>query len=176
MTRNNFDKEKGFIKDLSAALNLSPLGSRVAIILYASYPRLAIRLGIFETPESLASGLDGLTRITGLRRMDRALEYASVSFDNNRPESVRKIVVLLTSGQQAGGGKPLADAVQPLKTIDAETYVVAIGSQVSESELRPVVTRKKDIIQVSSFDMLVSNVKPVADHITNGMFRLFHCF
>lgn len=172
MTADNFNNEKEFIKYLSAALNLAPQGSRVAIITYASYSRLAIRLGILQTPESLGSSLDGLTRIAGLRRMDRALEYASISFDNRSPE-VRKIVVLLTAGQQTRGGKPLGQAVQPLRTIGAETYVVAIGSQVSVPELISIVKRKEDIILVPRFDQLTSEVKSVADYIVNGTFLSF---
>lgn len=169
---DNFKKEKEFIKYLSAALNLAPQGSRVAIVAYASRPRIAFRLGILETPDSLGNSLDGLTPLLGLRRMDRALEYASVTFDDRSPE-VRKIVVLLTAGQGSRGGKPLAQAVQPLRTIGAETYVVAIGSQVSVPELTPVVKRKDDIILVPRFDQLTSKVNSVADHIVNGTFLPF---
>lgn len=172
VSADNFNKEKEFIKYLSAALNLGPKGSRVGIVTYASYSRL-IRLGILQTPESLGSSLDGLTRISGLRRMDRALEKASVAFDKNRPE-VKKIVVLLTAGRQSRGGKPLAQAVRPLKTIGAETFVVAIGSQINEPELTPIVKRKQDIILVPRFDQLTSQVNSVADYIINGMF--LHCY
>lgn len=171
VSTDNYHNEKEFIKSLSAVLNLAPQGSRVAIIPYASYSRLAFRLGILQTPESLGSSLDGLTSLQGPRRMDRALEYASVAFDNMHPE-VRKIVVLLTAGQQSRGGKPLGQAVQPLRTINAETYVVAIGSQVSVPELTSVVKRKGDIIRVPSFNQLTSKVNPVADYIINGMFLL----
>ena len=167
VSADNFNKEKEFIKYLSAALNLAPKGSRVGIVTYASYSRL-IRLGILQTPESLGNSLDGLTRIAGLRRMDRALEKASVSFDNNRP-GVKKIVVLLTAGQQSRGGKPLAQAVRPLRTIGAETFVVAIGSQISEPELTPIVRRKQDIFLVPRFDQLTSRVNSLADYIINGM-------
>ena len=167
VSKDNFNKEKEFTKDLSAALNLAPKGSRVGIVTYASYSRL-IRLGILQTPESLGNSLDGLTRISGMRRMDRALERASVAFDNNRPE-VKKIVVLLTAGRQSRGGKPLAQAVQPLRTIGAGTFVVAIGSQINEPELAPIVKRKQDIILVPRFNQLTSKVKSVAEYIINGM-------
>lgn len=172
VSADNFNKEKEFTKYLSAALNLAPKGSRVGIITYASYSRLAIRLGILQTPESLGNSLDGLTRISGLRRMDRALEYASVAFDNNRPE-VKKIVVLLTAGRQSRGGKPLSQAVRPLRTVGAETFIVAIGSQINEPELTSIVKRNQDIILVPRFDQLTSKVNSVADYIINGMF--LHC-
>lgn len=171
VTTNNFNKEKQFIKLLSAALNHSPQGSRVAIVLYSSYSRLAIRLGILQTPESLSSNLDGLTRLVGLRRMDGALEYASIALRNSQPD-VRKIVVLLTAGPQSRGGKPLDQAAQSLRTIGAETYVVAIGSQVNVPELNSVVKRKEDVFILSSFDRLISRVDRIADYITNGMLLL----
>lgn len=172
MSADNFNKEKDFIKYLSAALNLAPQGSRVGIVTYAFYPRLAFRLGILQTPDSLGNGLDGLTHLVGLRRMDRALEYASVAFDNRSPK-IRKIVVLLTAGRGTRGGKPLAQAVQPLRTIGAETYVVAIGSKVSVPELTPIVKKKEDIILAPRFDQLASKVNSLADHIVNGTFLPF---
>ena len=140
-------------------------------MLYAYNSRLAVRLGILQTPESLSSSLDGLTGLVGLRRMDTALEYASRAFDSSRPD-VRKIVVMLTSGPQSRGGNPLYQAVQPLRTIGAETYVVAIGSQVNVPELTSVVKRNEDAFTVPSFDGLISRVKPIADYIINGMFLL----
>ena len=170
VSADNFNKEKEFIKYLSAALNLAPKGSRVGIVTYASYSRL-IRLGILQTPESLGNVLDGLTRISGLRRMDRALEKASVAFDNNRPLA-KKIVVLITAGRQSRGGKPLAQAVRPLRTIGAETFVVAIGSDINEPELTPIVKRKQDITVVPRFDQLTSKVNSVADYIISGMFTI----
>lgn len=103
--------------------------------------------------------------------MDRALEMAAVAFDNNRPAE-KKIVVLLAAGRQSRGGKPLAQAVRPLRTIGAETFVVAIGSQINEPELTPVVKRKEDIILVPRFDQLTSRVNSVADYIVNGMFTI----
>ena len=168
MTLDEFDKEKEFIKQLSAALNHSPQGSRVAILLYASYSRIASRLGIIQTSELLASSLDGLTPLVGLRRMDRALEYASTAFDNKQPD-VRKVVVLLTAGPQSRGGKPLDQAVQPLRTIDAELYVVGIGSRVEAPEITSIVKRKQDVFIVPTFNGLISRVKPIADYIIHGM-------
>ena len=169
VTKDNFKKEKQFISRLSQALNLSPQNSRVAIVLYAYYPRLAIQLGLLQTPETLATVLEGLTRSVGLRRMDRALQRASIAFDKKRPD-VRKIVIMLTAGPQTGSGQPLIEAVKPLRTIGAETYVVAIGSQVNVPELRSVVNRNDDVFTVRSFDRLLSNVRVIAEYIINGMF------
>lgn len=144
-------------------------------MLYAYNSRLAVRLGILQTPELLSSSLEGLTGLVGLRRMDTALEYASRAFDSSRPD-VRKIVVMLTSGPQSRGGNSLYQAVQPLKTIGAETYVVAIGSQVNVPELTWVVKRSEDVFTVPSFDGLLSSVKPIADYIINGRFLLLSHF
>ena len=102
--------------------------------------------------------------------MDRALEKAAVAFNNRLVEN--KIVVLLTAGRESRGGKPLAQAVRPLRTIGAETFVVAIGSQINELELTPIVRRKEDIILVPRFDQLTSKVNSVADYIINGMFTI----
>lgn len=173
VTDNNFNVEKLFITRLSEVLNLSPRNSRVAVVLYALYPRLAVRLGILQTPESLSSILDGLTRIEGNRRMDNALEYASKLFDDSRP-GVRKIVVMLTAGPQSAGGKPLLKAVEPLGTIGARIYVIAVGNQVNVTELTSVVNRKEDIQRVRSFQRLISNVKPIGDYIMNGKFTFIY--
>lgn len=136
-------------------------------MLYALYPRIAVRLGILQSPETLSSILEGLTRIEGNRRMDNALELASKLFDDSRP-GVRKIVAMLTAGPQSAGGKPLMKAVEPLGTIGARTYVIAVGNQVNMTELASVVNRKEDILRLHSFQRLISNVKPIGDYIMNG--------
>ena len=99
--------------------------------------------------------------------MDKALEMASTVFDNSR-SGVRQIVVVLTAGPQYEGSKPLIRAVERLRAIDVEIYVIAIGTQVKKSEVTPVVNRKEDILEVASFELLSSNVKPIRDHIITG--------
>ena len=162
---DDFQTEKEFVKSLSTALNLSPEGSRVAILLYSTYTQIAVRLGILQTPETLGSSLDGLSRLAGIRRIDRALQAASGSFDNSKPGN-EKVVVLLAAGRQSGG-KTLKDSVQSLRTIGAKTYVIAIGSQVSLPELTPVVERHNDVIQVPAFDELVPRTDSIANQIAN---------
>ena len=161
-------KEKDFVAALAKSLNFGSGKTRVAVILYSDYARQAIRFGVVNNPETLQSILDGLQQLKGGRRVDRALTSATQMFKGSRP-SVRHILVLLTSGKDTSElSNPFEIAVQQLKTLNVERFVVAIGPGSRGKYLKPVVERDKDVIYTPTFDSLRSQILRIAEHISKG--------
>lgn len=168
VTPENYEKQKDFVASLAKQLNFGSGKTRVAVILYNDYARQAIRFGVINSPEVLRSFLDGLSLLRGGRRMDRALIGAAQALGGSR-ENVRKIVILLTAGQQTQASS-FDDAVKRLKAADAERFVIAIEPQASRGELRPVVEKNEDILSVNTFDGLKQEMVKIAEHISKGGF------
>lgn len=169
VSREEYGKEKDFVKSLGKALNLGPGKSRAAVYVYSSYARHEVRWDSSQTADSFGSAIDSLSYIGRSRRMDRALEGAAQVLREGRG-SVPKVVILVTAGKQIQepGTKLLATAAQPLQVLGASTYVVAIGSRTDVAELKPAVKRPGDVLIVRSFDELRPQTLPIAEHIVKG--------
>ena len=158
VTGEIYKKEKDFIKSLASQFNLSPSGPRGSTVMYADNP---YPIASF-VEQNFNSRVDSAPLLNKPRRMDKALRQAAQLLSSSKG---RKIVVLLTAGRQAQGAKPLNEAIEPLRKIDAQTFVVAIGRDADVRELSPVVDRSKDIFQVSSPDTLPSRSAAIAKEI-----------
>lgn len=119
--------------------------------------------------------VDRATPVGGPRRMDKALETASLLLTGSRPH-VPKIAFLLTAGRQASASsiKDLQLASQVLRNMGTKTYVIAIGNQVEDQELSTVSENLKDIFKVLSFGGLHSYVMPLVKAI-NKDYGKFLC-
>lgn len=166
--RNNFDKEKAFIKLLARSLNVSPGKSRAALITYSTNSFTVIPLGGYSTVQDFERTLDAIAFYGGERRMDRALEEAVGLFKKARPDVDRK-VILLTAGRQTPGDdeKPLDKVKKRLLDVGALPFIVAIGTDHDIPTLTTAVEDPKDIFKVPSFDDLLSQVSSTATGVAN---------
>lgn len=161
----NFGKLKDFVNNVARSLNLAPGRSRVAVILYSNYARLAVGFSGHSTMRTFKDDVDKLSLVGGSRRIDRALD-AAVTLLENVPSNRPKVVIVLIAGQQDSGfGNTLASAGSPLHTMRAQTYVVTIGPEPDVVELRPVYRFDSNLFVVSSFALLEPRTRPVAKHI-----------
>ena len=166
--RENFDKEKEFVKLLARSLNVSPGKSRAALITYSTNPSAVIQLGDYSTVEDLERILDAIQFYGGDRRMDRALEEAVGLFKKARPGVDRK-VILLTTGRQTPGGdeEPIEKVKKMLLGVGALPFIVAIGTDHDIPALTKAVEDPKDMFKVQSFDVLLSQASSVAAAVAN---------
>ena len=150
--------EKSFVKSLARLFGVSPRGPRGSAVMYGSNTYTLSRLSEpeFERRVDRAS-LRGTTR-----RMDVALERAAQILSNSVG---RKVVVLLTAGKQGSTGKPLEDAILPLRDLGAHTYVVAIGRKPSAQEIAKIIRGPQEKFQVDSYGRLQLNSQRIATSI-----------
>lgn len=176
VSRENYNKEKGFIKSLAKTLNLSSGKTRASVIVYSGVASLEIRFNAYSNSTTFNKAVDDLPYLGSLRRMDLGLREGAVAMKDARPD-VPKVVVLLTTGRQSQSSNLLPQAVKPLNDLGANIYVIAIGSQPSDRELRLVVQEPGDVLKVSRFDDLTPQTRPIARHIVNttGKKTIFTC-
>ena len=81
--------------------------------------------------------------------------------------------MLLTTGRQAQESDvtPFDVGIQPLLDMGTHTYVIAIGSDPSVRELRPLVANPDDLFQIL-FNILQSQVSRVVKYIRTGILSL----
>lgn len=177
VSRENYNKEKGFIKSLAKTLNLAPGKTRGSVVIYSGVASLEIRFNAYSNSTAFDEAVDDLPYLGSLRRMDLGLREGADAMKDARPD-VPKVVVLLTAGRQSLSSNLLPQSVKPLQDLGANIYVVAIGSQPDDQELRPVVKEPGDVLKVSTFDDLTPQTRPIAKHIVNetGKKTSFTCF
>lgn len=166
--RENFDKEKEFVKYLARSLSVSPGKSRAALITYSTNPSTVIQLGDYSTVQDLERLLDDIQFYGGDRRMDRALKEAVGLFKKARPDVDRK-VILLTAGRQTPGDdeEPLDKVKKILLDVGALPFIVAIGTDHDIPTLTTAVEDTKDMFKVQSFDVLLSEVSSIASVVAS---------
>lgn len=166
VSRENFVKEKDFVKSMAKVLNVAPESSRAAVILIGTFPDTKVTFNEYRTLRDFNELVDKAQSFGGSRRIDRALEEASkVLVDRRR--GVPHVVVLVTGGKQSQSGNniPFENAVKPLDKIGAHTFVVAIGHDPDTL---------KNVLPVPSFNDLQSRVYKMARQIKTTSGKYFH--
>jgi Mg-chelatase subunit ChlD len=94
---------KHFISRMASLFNISPTGTRVAVILYSNQAKTEIDFGSYSNHASFRKAVLRLPHQKGLTRIDRALR---VAFDDlygptgSSRRGVQKIAVVITDGKQ----------------------------------------------------------------------------
>lgn len=166
VSQNNYRTEKDFVKALAKLLNVAPGKSRASLITYSNNPSVIFRLNGYRNSLDFEQQVDRAPLLGGSRRMDKALETAGTILNEAR-RSAPKIAVLLTTGRQTAerDTKLLDEAVKPLESVGAKTYVIAIGKKPDIRELSLAVKKIEDVIQVYSFRDLLAKTQPVTQNM-----------
>ena len=164
--QDTFNRQKGFIKSMVRSLNVSPGTSRAAAATYGDRPVEIALLSNFKDAKTFENSVDRAVYVAGRRRIDRALEFASILLNHARP-SVQRVVVLLTTGKQApdSTAPSLMDASQSLRDHGAYSYVVAVGNDPDQEELTPIIENPPDIFAVQSSEELTISSQFISGEI-----------
>ena len=166
VTREDFDKQKNFVKRMATYFNVSPQKSRAALVTFGSTSRVAVTLNGYGTLTDFYRAVDGALRVGGARRTDRALAAVASLLNEARPH-VPRLVLLITAGPQAQqpGTRPIAEAVGPVRQNRGSVYALAVGSRHDSRELRDLVQHTRDIFTASSLDTLLDQVVSIANSV-----------
>lgn len=162
VSKRLFERQKTFVKKLLIHFNISLNGPYGSILLYDTNTS---KVSIFS-PHNFTQRIDDTTQYGRPRRMDRALEQAYLQLSRSDIKG-RKIAVLLTAGRDdpRSGSRSVGEAAKQLKQLGVQTFVVAIGSDHSISELQKATDKKEDVFQVLKQSKLSLQSQLVAKHI-----------
>ncbi len=160
--KNDYQKEKDFVKSVASSLDISPTGSHVSVVTFSNIAKLNVKFSDHTNYKDFASAVDGLKLLKSTTRIDRAL---AVAYDNmfNEQNGMRvkvpKVLILLTDGEQtkdAGAINP-AKAVARFHDAGIKVIVIGIGKNVVFDELKRMVKSRDNLFRAADFEQLKSD-------------------
>lgn len=167
VTPADFQLQKQFVKTLFYHFNISQSGTRAGAVTYAAVPNFIAGFTDIE----FSKKLNRASPLGTPRRIDKALEYAAQLF-NTSGRKGPKIAVLLTAGRSSVGSRPLNKAIQPLRNLGAQTFLIAIGNDSHTQDLAPVVDTSDDIFKIKDIGSLPIKGRPIAKEIREKSSKL----
>ena len=169
ISKVDFGREKDFVKSLASHFNIHPFGARGSVINYGERPATVVLFNEVQFNERVDR-----TRAMGTpRRTDRALLHTAQILSRSKPKD-RKIVVLLTAGDQAPGAVEHGEAGARLRQLGAQIFVFVIGQKPDDQALLPLVDRPQDIVRVQSFSNLGSQSRPISKMIRDKPGKFYY--
>ena len=170
----NFRKVKNFVVELASKFDISPGGSRAAVVVYSTRATTRIRFTDHSTYGSFANAVQRLRHERGYTRIDLALQraYFDVFSRRGKPRFlVPKIAFVLTDGEQTRveNGPSLEEVSDRLKKKAGVRIIsIGIGKRVNKNQLTVIASSEKDVVIAESFDGLVSKVEPLFQSACKG--------
>ena len=158
------------MKSLLHHFNISPTGTRGSAVIYGSSPQTVAGF----TDPKLQIKLNSAPLLRTPRRIDRALEHAARMLLNSQRQG-QKIVVLITAGAQAPGGKSFEKTGKALREFGIKVYVISVGKQSVEKDYSSLVYSQHDVIRFPSFDTLPWQGEMIGEKIRNSSSMLSFC-
>ena len=164
VSQSDYRQEKEAVKSMARDLKVPSGRSRASVITYGSVSSRVVKFDGYRSFSSLESSIDSAPRIGGGRRIDLALEDAGNLLSEAR--SVRRNVILFTSGRADPSSRDLYEAAKRIFDENAELFIIAIGSRPNFKELTAAVKRPQDVFNVSAFINLGIDYQKVTKSIT----------
>ena len=160
--RNDYGKEKEFLKALAATFGVSDKGSRAGVVTFSYNAEHSIKLDDFFDFTSFGNAVDKIPLMGSLTRIDRSLRLAQkelFALGNGGRPGIPKLLILLTDGSQTleAGAEDPAKIADELRASGIKTLVVGIGQGVNNTELARISGAQKNAFTADSFDELIES-------------------
>ena len=166
---NDFKRQREFVSSLAKSFKISKYGARASVLTYGKLAYPFMRFNDFEDMDNFLFKMDRIREVNGPRRMDLALKRAARTFRDHSRTGPR-IVLLFTAGPQLPAeADQLRVASKQLKSLGVKTYIIAIGPSVNLFELSGLVNSSNDILQISTFLDLQSEVHAVGRYVSGSL-------
>ena len=182
LTSAQFEALKTFVKSSIDNIHVSESGSHVAVMEYSDEATLKISFNDFTNPDRLKEAVDRIqpSRGQGVETA-KGLELAANRVfgvgHGSRP-GVAKVLVLLTASNSTGVER-LRYAAMPLVYRGVTVYVVGIGKNVDQDEVKELVADKGMVVSVNVVNELprvVPNVlKKIISVVEKGKYNATQC-
>eukprot|EP00794_Sanderia_malayensis_P005383 gene5383-6056_t len=159
--KDDYDKEKSFVKSVATRFDIREGGSHAGIVLFSG--RAQVKVGFSEKNDVAIFNktIDELPLFGKSTRIDRALDVAQrILFQpsNGMRLDVPQVLIVLTDGKQTNAvdAVPLGQAVAPFHESGVKVIAIGVGSNVKRDELKSMVKSEEDLYLAKNFDQLIS--------------------
>ena len=159
--RNDYDKEKDFLKALAATFGVSEQGARAGVVTFSYDTEHSIKLNDHYDLFSFSDAVDKIPLMGHTTRIDKALRLTQsqmFSIANGGRPGVSKVVIVLTDGSQTqdAGAEDPGNVAEELRSMGYKVLAVGIGSGVNSTELAHITGNKANVYSAATFDELIS--------------------
>ena len=160
--RNDYVKQKYFLKTLAAMFGVSSVGSRVGVVTFSYVSELSIKLSDYSNISSFNQAVDNITWMGSTSRIDKALRLAQkelFNLVNGGRDGVPKLLILLTddSQTQEPGAESPGEIADELRADGINIIVVGIGKGVNKTELVQIAGNPQNVYSAFSYDELTGS-------------------
>ena len=159
--RNDYSKEKDFLKALAATFGVSDEGSRAGVVTFSYYTEHSIKLNDHTDLSSFNEAVDNIALMGSTTRIDKALRLTQkemFTIANGGRPGVNKVLIVLTDGSQTqdAGAEDPGDVAEELRKSGIRVLAVGIGKGVNTTELAGIAGDAKNVYSAATFDELIS--------------------
>ena len=158
--RNDYQREKDFLKALAGAFGMSPDGSRAGVITFSYYSEHSIKMKDHTDINTFNKAVDAIPLMGSTTRIDRALRLTQKELfapENGGRPGVTKILILLTDGTQTQdvGAEDPGDITDEIRQSGVIVLVIGIGPGTNQTELNHMAGGADNAFSAASFEELV---------------------
>ncbi|XP_022786692.1 collagen alpha-5(VI) chain-like [Stylophora pistillata] len=146
ISRSEFDNEKKLVKGLSTRMRNKTNNSREALVQFSISASVKVRFN--RTSESFENVVQGIRKIEGRTRIDKALEATYEEFfSSERRRDAFRIAIVMTDGVQSTGARGLRESSEPLRNAGVRVIAVGFGAGMVRKRLRLMTESNGDVVE-----------------------------
>ena len=158
--KDDYQKEKDFLKALAGTFGVSENGSRASVITFSHNSEHSIMFKDHTDLASFNTAVDDIPLMGFTTRIDRALRLTQSEMfttASGARTNTPKILILLTDGSQTQGddAEDPGDIAEELRQAGINVIVIGIGAGTDFKELAHMAGGADNTFSATSFDELV---------------------
>ena len=170
-------KEVEFAEKVAERFNVAPHNDRIGVIEFSTKATVRVDLNKPEgsSPQKIKAALEFMKTDfqKGVTHTDFALEKAVHMFNNiptgRLTDMAAKLLIIVTDGKATDrrvngvrktGLQLISKYVKELKAMGITTIAIGVGNGVPKNELEFMASSRSQVLQVSDFDTLLSQINP----------------
>ena len=175
-----FRRMKKLAKATLRSFKFSPSDSRGAIVGFGSQPQLASNLYEGTDARTIESTIDRLTRIGGIKGLNRVLRMIRTDiFANplNKASNAKRVVMLLTTGKNIiDSAGELERSALELRSQGVEVIPVVIGKETDQKKFDAITGKSTTPIYVNDATNLPLSLGPLEAKIREALSMCYSFF
>lgn len=159
--REDYGKEKEFVKLVAENLAISRNGSRAGVITFSWHSEYSIKLKDHDSTQGFQEAVNRLPLFGHTTRIDKALRQARDDLfksENGGRTNIPKMILLLTDGSQTmdSDAKDPGMIARQIRETGVKIVVIGIGNRINKAELLNIANEASHLYLAKDFEELKS--------------------